>query len=80
VRRQDGAPVRDLARFERAEPDDDYRHRMLMNLLGAAVTILLIIAGVWIVDKIADLRKTQDCYVSGRRNCSQIEAPPMQRG
>ena len=77
---QGRAPVRDLAKYERAGPDDDYRHRMLMNLLGLVVTVLLIVAGVWIADKIAELRKTQDCFVSGRRNCNPIEAPPMQRG
>src|SRR5262245_19601477 len=80
VRGQGGTPVRDLGKYERAGPDDDYRHRMLMNLRGLAVTVVLIIARVWIADKIAELRKTQDCYLSGRRNCNPIEAPPMQRG
>ena len=80
MRGQGGAPVRDLRQYERTSADDDYRHRMLMNLLGLAVTVLLIVAGVWIADKIADLRKAQDCYFSGRRNCNPIEAPPTEHG
>jgi hypothetical protein len=74
-----GVPVRDLGKYERGDAVDDYRHRMTMNLLGLMVTILLIVAGIWIVDKIAEMRKNQDCYLSGRRNCTPIEAPPMQR-
>lgn len=70
-------PVRDLARYERTETDDDYRHRMTMNVLGLAATILLVVAGVWIVDKITEMRTNQDCYLSGRRNCTPIEAPPI---
>jgi len=72
-------PIRDLADYERTETADDYRHRMTMNLLGLLVTIVLVVAGIWIVDKIAELRKNQDCYLSGRRNCTPIEAPPIER-
>jgi hypothetical protein len=72
-------PVPDLKKFENAESPDDYRHRMTMNLLGFLVTIVLIVAGLWLVDKIAEFRKAQDCYLSGRRNCAPIELPPIQR-
>jgi hypothetical protein len=73
-------PVPDLTKFERAETGDDYRHRMMMNVLGFLVTIGLIVAGLWLVDKIAEIRKEQDCYLSGRRNCAPIEVPPVERG
>jgi len=53
---------------------------MTMNVLGFLVTVVLIVAGVWLVDKIAEIRKNQDCYLSGRRNCSPIEVPPIERG
>jgi hypothetical protein len=77
-------PVPDLAKFERAkferaDTGDDYRHRMMMNVLGFLVTAGLILAGLWLVDKIADMRKDQDCYLSGRRNCAPIEVPPVER-
>jgi hypothetical protein len=72
-------PVPDLTKYEHADSGDDYRHRMTMNLLGLLVTILLIATGLWLADKIAELRKDQDCYLIGRRNCAPIEVPPIER-
>lgn len=72
-------PVPDLTKYERAESGDDYRHRMAMNGLGLLVTILLIVAGVWLANKIAEFRNIQDCYLSGSRNCAPIEVPPIER-
>ena len=72
-------PVPDLTKYERADGGDDYRHRMTMNVLGLLVTILLVIAGVWLAGKIAEFRKIQDCYLSGSRTCAPIEVPPIDR-
>lgn len=66
-------PVEDIGKYERVTPEpDDYRHRMLVNVAAMALCALLIIAGVWIANKIADLRKDQDCVLAGRRNCAQL--------
>jgi hypothetical protein len=48
---------------------------MLMNGLGFAVTVLLIVGGVWIADVMAHIRKDQDCILSGRKNCAPISIP-----
>jgi hypothetical protein len=69
------SPVDDLAKYERGDHADDYRHRKKMNLLALTVTIGLIAAGVWIADTIAEMRKNQDCVLSGRGNCAPIEIP-----
>jgi hypothetical protein len=75
-----GAPHADpLAKYERGDSEDDYRHRMKMNVLGFAITIVLIVVGIWLADRIAVMRKNQDCFLSGQRNCAPIDAP-MQRG
>ena len=68
--------VPDLKKFEnpREEPDD-FKHRMLMNVLGLVVTVLLIGGGVWIADVMAHIRKDQDCVLSGRQNCAPISIP-----
>ncbi|MBM3529240.1 MAG: hypothetical protein FJX62_14215 [Alphaproteobacteria bacterium] len=73
-------PVEDLGKFERA-PDqpDDYRHRMKMNGLALAVTIVLVAAGIWIADTMAQMRKNQDCYLAGRPACTQVPPPTAQR-
>jgi hypothetical protein len=69
----------ELARYERTEDADDYRHRMTMNALAFGATILLIVIGIWIADTVSTMQKNQDCYLSGRRNCTPIDVPPMTR-
>jgi hypothetical protein len=62
-----------LAKYEGGAVDDNYRHRMMVNFAGLAVTIALATAGVWLAVTIADMRKNQDCYLSGRRDCTPID-------
>ncbi len=69
----------DLAKFERGEGDDDYRHRMLMNLAAFVVTIVLATAGVWLAITLTEMRKNQDCVLSGRRNCAPIDVQALPR-
>jgi hypothetical protein len=66
----------DLSRYEqpREEPDD-YRHRMLANIAALAFTIALTAIGIWLAVSIADLRRTQDCVLMGRRDCVKITTP-----
>jgi hypothetical protein len=66
-------PVDDLAKFERGEGVDDYRHRMTVNILAFVFVIALIGAGIWLADTMAQMRKNQDCVLSGRRGCSPVE-------
>jgi len=35
--------------------------------------VLLVVAGIWLLGSMADLRKVQDCAAQGRRNCGTIE-------
>ena len=59
---------------DRSEPDD-FRHRMLANLAALAFTVALTAIGIWLAMSIADLRKTQDCVLMGRRDCARISTP-----
>lgn len=73
--------VDDLKKYEAApehEPDD-YRHRMIMNGLALLVTVFLVVAGVWIADVMAKMRKDQDCVLSGRRGCTPVDVVPTPR-
>ena len=66
----------DLSRYERdREEPDDFRHRMLANVAAFAFTIALLAIGIWLAMSIADLRRTQDCVLMGRRDCVRISAP-----
>ena len=67
----------DLSRYERPRDEaDDFRHRMLANLAAFAFTVALTAIGIWLAMSIADLRKTQDCVLMGRRDCAQISSIP----
>ncbi|HEY1363106.1 MAG TPA: hypothetical protein VGF60_12760 [Xanthobacteraceae bacterium] len=79
VQRPPATPVEDLSEYEGGKDDDDYRHRMMVNLAALAITVVLAIAGGWLALQIAELRKTQDCALSGRRNCTPIDLKPLQR-
>jgi hypothetical protein len=63
----------DLSRYERDRNEpDDFRHRMLANVAALAFTVALTAIGIWLAISIADLRKTQDCVLMGRRDCARI--------
>lgn len=66
----------DLSRYEQPrEQPDDFRHRMLANIAALAFTIALTAIGIWLAVSIADLRRTQDCVLMGRRDCVRITTP-----
>jgi hypothetical protein len=67
----------DLSRYERPrDENDDFRHRMLANVAALAFTVALTAIGIWLAVSIADLRKTQDCVLMGRRDCARISVNP----
>ena len=72
-------PVEGLAKYEGGRSEDDYRHRMMVNLAALVFTVLLAGAGVWLTIQIADMRKNQDCVLSGRRNCAPIDVKGIDR-
>jgi hypothetical protein len=66
----------DLSRYERdRDQPDDFRQRMLANIAAFAFTVALTAIGIWLAMSIADLRKTQDCVLMGRRDCARISTP-----
>ena len=62
-------------------PDDPHDHHggppgyAIALLLGAFALALL--GGYFLVMKLADMSRTEDCLMSGRRNCVPIEMPMM---
>ncbi|MEY9121896.1 hypothetical protein ABH994_002882 [Bradyrhizobium yuanmingense] len=66
----------DLSRYEQPRAEsDNYRQRMLANIAALAFTIALTAIGIWLAVSIADLRRTQDCVLMGRRDCVKITTP-----
>jgi len=74
-----GSPVEDLEKFEQSGEEDNYRDRMITNAVAFVFAVLLILAGIWLATTMAQMRKNQDCVLSGRRGCTPVEAPPPTR-
>jgi hypothetical protein len=71
----DDETVDDLSRYEEEDRHINYRQRTLMNVIAVVIVSLLVGAGVWLADTIADMQKIQDCTLQGRQNCAPIEVP-----
>jgi len=68
------APVADLAKYQRSrEEPDDYRHRMMVNAAALLFVMVLIGAALWLAETMADMRRNQDCVLSGRSGCTPVE-------
>jgi hypothetical protein len=65
--------VEGLEKYE--DEPDDYRRRMINNGLALVFCIVLVGIGVWIANTMAEVRRKQDCVLSGRRDCATIVAP-----
>jgi hypothetical protein len=70
--REPRSPVNNLTKYSRSSEQDDYRHRMLINLLAFLVLSLLVCCGVWLTDNISPGAKVRDCALIGQTNCTPI--------
>jgi len=63
--------------MSKADPPDheDERDRSRNNVLFLVVAVLVVVAGIWLVNKLIDMRNLQNCLESGRRNCAPVESP-----
>ena len=76
LRDQSRSPVADLSKYSRGPDEESYQHRMVMNLLAFLVLALIVFCGIWLANTMTQLRKDQDCVLSGRTNCAPIQVPP----
>jgi hypothetical protein len=52
---------------------------MKTNAATLLVVTVLVLCGWWLADTLAQMRKNQDCALSGRRNCTPIDIPAKAR-
>jgi hypothetical protein len=57
------------------EPDQDENRRPIGALVGLLVIALLVLAGLWLSNRLHSSASMQDCVSSGRTNCAPIETP-----
>jgi hypothetical protein len=75
-REQARSPIPDLSKYSCSPEEDDYGHRMRMNLLALLVLSLIVCCGIWIVDNMSERTEVRDCVSVGRNNCEPIPVPP----
>jgi hypothetical protein len=75
LRRLERPPVDDFSKYSRGSDDEDYRHRMVNNLLAFLVLCLIVYCGIWLANTMAQMRRDQDCVLMGRTNCAPIRIP-----
>jgi hypothetical protein len=70
----DSPDKEDLSAYARTPEDPaEYRHRMAVNAAVALLVAGLIGVAIWLADTMADMRRNQDCVLSGRRGCTPVE-------
>ena len=47
------------------EDNDDHRRRRLVHALGLAYCLILAAAGVWLANELNEMKRVQDCVLSG---------------
>jgi hypothetical protein len=57
------------------DEEEDERDRRATNIFLLVAGILVVGGGIWLVNALADTRKAQLCFESGRRNCNPIQVP-----
>jgi hypothetical protein len=70
-----GRAARETPSEDADDTDDNGTRRTLANLVGLVLVVGLIATGIWLAHAIADMRRGEDCVLSGRRNCMPIEIP-----
>jgi hypothetical protein len=75
---QSRSPVSDPSEYSRGPAEDDYGHRMFINLLAFLVLSFIVCCGFWLAGNISE-RKDQDCGRISRENCTPIPAPADRR-
>jgi len=69
------APVAGMEKYANSGEPDNYRQRMINNGLALVACVVLVVIGVWIANTMAEMRRKQDCVLSGRRDCASIPMP-----
>lgn len=55
------------------EDKDAQTRRDTVNLLAVIICLVILILGFWLVNRLWEMKKLQDCIFAGRRDCAPIE-------
>jgi hypothetical protein len=70
-----------MAMEQQKPPDDEEneRERRAANIFLLVAGVIVVGGGIWLVNAMVDARKSEECFESGRRNCSPISVPDRNR-
>jgi hypothetical protein len=60
--------------MEPDEPETETERRRA-NMILLAGALVIVGGGIWLVNALVDARRSEECFESGRRNCTPISAP-----
>jgi len=63
----------------RAVERDEEEDRFTASLAGLAMTLLLSLVALVVIERLAVISKLEDCLLQGRKNCERIELSPGRR-
>jgi len=55
------------------EDADDPLHRRRIHALGLAFCLILTVVGVWLANEFTEMKRIQDCVLSGRTGCIPLK-------
>jgi hypothetical protein len=56
-----------------ADGGDDERDRRVTNIFLATFFVVVVGAGIWLVNAMIEQRQIDNCVAQGRRNCAPID-------
>ncbi len=59
----------------KSESGEDGRDRRAANIFLLVAAVVVVGAGIWLVDALIAARRADECIAAGRRNCAPIETP-----
>ena len=54
------------------EAEQEEANRVTASLAGLAMALLLVVAGLFIMQQLREKARIEDCLLSGRLNCDQL--------
>ena len=61
-------------RFGAVEDEAAEENRLTASLAGLAVALMLVVAGLFLIQHLRDKARIEDCLMSGRFNCDSVVA------
>jgi uncharacterized membrane protein len=59
------------------DEDDEAANRQTASLAGVAITLLLLVVGLFLVRELHAKAAIEDCLISGRINCDMLVQSPF---